>query len=79
MPCQRTSLLFFDPLLFIFGCAKSLLLCGLFSRCGKRGLVSVWWCRLLIAMAFLAAEHSHWGMRASVVSAPRLNNCGTQA
>ena len=43
--------------LCIFGCAGSLLLHGLFSSCGERGLFLVAVHKLLIAVDFLAAEH----------------------
>ena len=40
--------------MYFFGCAGSLLLCGLFSSCDKRGTVSlVAVHRLLIAMVLL--------------------------
>ena len=55
---------------FIFGCAGSLLLCGLFSSCGEWGLLSG--CGPLIAVPALVAEHRLWGAWASVVVAPRL-------
>ena len=42
--------------LFIFGFIGSLLLCVGFS-CGERGLLFIVACRLLIAVASLAAEH----------------------
>ena len=41
--------------LFIFGCVGSSLLA--FSSCGERGLLFVAVRRLLIAVAFLVAEH----------------------
>jgi len=44
--------------LFIFGCTGSLLLQGLFSRCGKRELLFVAVHRLLTVMASLAVKHS---------------------
>ena len=47
--------------LFIFGCAGSLLLCGLFSRCGEWGLLSsvgfsLWWLLLLHSMGSRASR-----------------------
>ena len=38
---------------FVFGCAGSLLLCGLFSSCGEQGLLFIVAHRLLIAVASL--------------------------
>ena len=60
--------------LFVFGCARSSLLCGkaslqLFSSCGEWGLLSSW--GPLIAVTSLVAEHTLWGAWASVVVAPR--------
>ena len=49
--------LIFKKILFIFCCAGFLLLCGLFSNCGKRGLLFVVVHRLLIAVASLVAKH----------------------
>ena len=43
--------------LFIFGCAESSLLCGLFSPFGKRGLHLVVVRRLLIVVTSLISEH----------------------
>ena len=54
-----------------FGCAESSLLCRFFSSCGERGLLFIAVCRLLV-VASLVAEHELWGMRASVVVAPKL-------
>ena len=44
--------------LFIFGCAGSLLLCGLFSSCWEWGLLSSYG-----AVASLIVEHRLEGMR----------------
>ena len=44
-------------LYFIFGCAGSLLLHGLFSSCKKWGYSPVTVLRLLIAVASLVVEH----------------------
>ena len=52
--------------LFIFGCAGSLLLHGLFSNWGELGLLFVAACRLLIAVASLVVER-------------RRGSCGTRA
>ena len=43
--------------LFIYGCAGSSLLCGLFSSCGEQGLLLVAVHGLLIVVASLVAEH----------------------
>ena len=58
--------------LFIFGCAGSSLLLGLFSHRGEWGLLFFAVCRLVFVVASLGAEHRLQGMRASVVAAPRL-------
>ena len=42
--------------LFIFGCARSLLLCRLSSSSGEQGLLFVALCRLLISLASLVAQ-----------------------
>ena len=55
---------FYIILIYIFGCAGSLLLCSDFS------LVAVF--RLLIAVASFVAEHGLKSTRASVVMAPGL-------
>ena len=44
-------------ILFIFGCAGSSLLCGLFSTCSERELLSISVRGLLIAVASLVVEH----------------------
>ena len=48
---------FKNIILFIFGSAESSLLCGLFSTCGERELLSISVCGLLIAAASLVVEH----------------------
>ena len=48
---------------FIFGSARSLLLSGLFSSCGRGAGLELWVCRLLIAAASLVADPGLWGMR----------------
>ena len=58
------AFLFFN-FIFIFGCAWSLLLCGLFSSCGKWTQASVAATRELSSWASWALEH-------------RLSSCGTQ-
>ena len=42
---QHPSKKFFKKYLFLFGCTGSLLLCGLFSSCGERRLLSSWGAR----------------------------------
>ena len=48
---------FFNIYLFIFGCAESLLLCGLFSHSASGGNSLVAACRLLIVVSSLTVEH----------------------
>ena len=55
--------------IFIFGCAGSSLLHGLFSSCDKQGATLAVVCWLLIAEAFLVAELGFQGTRASAVAA----------
>ena len=62
-------------ILFIFGCAGSLLLCCLFLVVASRGYSLVAVCGLLIAVASLVAQHGLWGMWISVVVARGLNSC----
>ena len=76
---------FFNVYLFIFGCAESSLLWGLFSSCAKRVLLSN---GLLIAVASLVVAHKFWDARNSEIVAcglncfsspalePRLSSCG---
>ena len=64
---------FFLNFIYLFGCARSFLLPGLFSSCGQRGLLSsfgVW--------TSLAAEHGLWSTRASVVATSGLSSCGSR-
>ena len=63
--------------LFIFGCAGSSLLHGLFSSCSKQVLLSVVH-GLLIAVTSLV-EHQLWGGWPSVVAAHGLSSCGSWA
>ena len=44
---------FFLIILLMCGCAKSSLLCRLFSTCGEHGLLFLAMCRLLIEVASL--------------------------
>ena len=49
---MRRGFIYFFWLCWVFIAA-----CGLFSSCGKRGLLFVMVCGLLIAVASLVAEH----------------------
>ena len=60
--------------LFIYDFTGSLLLCRLFSSCGKRGLLSscgVWASRRggFLSRGLLVAGRRHWGACASIVAA----------
>ena len=57
--------------LFIFGCAGSSLLHGLFSSCGKWGYSSCG-TQALIALVSLFVEHGLSGMQTSLAAAPKL-------
>ena len=50
------------------------MLCRFFSSCGERGPLFLALCRLLTVVASLVAEHELWGVRASVVVAPKLQS-----
>ena len=63
--------------LFIFDCAVSSLLCGLFSSCSEQRLPLVALCMLLVAVASLAAEHCLQSAESSVVAAPRALRTGS--
>ena len=54
---------FFNMILFIFGCAGSWMLCGLFSGCSEWRLLLVAVCRLLVVVASLAVEQGCWECR----------------
>ena len=58
--------------LYIFDCAGSSLLCGLFYSFGEWGLLSVAASRLLIAVVPLVEEHGLEHVEGSVVAAPGL-------
>ena len=60
--------------IFIFDCVGSSLLHGLFSSCGEQGLIFIAVGRLLIAVAFLVAEHGIYSLWASAVAVCRLQN-----
>ena len=73
----------FLKFLFIFGCAGSLLLCGLFSHCGEQATLQLWcvgfslWLLLLLwSMVFRTHRLSSCG---SWALEHTLNNYGTQA
>ena len=63
---------------FIYGYAGSLLLHRLFSGCGKKGLLFIVVCRLLIEMASLVVDYRLLGVQTSVATAHGLSNCGSQ-
>ena len=67
---------FFLLLFYLFGCAGSLLLRGLFSSCGEQELLSSYSAWLLMVVASLA-KHRLQGVQASVVAAPGLQNTGS--
>ena len=68
-------LLILKIILFIFGCAKSLLLLGLFSVCGKQGLLSSCGARASHRSGFSCCRAWAQGGWASVVAAPGLSSC----
>ena len=59
--------------LLIYGCAGSSLLCGLFSSCGKRGLLSSCNAQASYGVASLVVEHGLWGVWASVAETQGLS------
>ena len=63
---------------FIYGCAGSLLLYRLFSGCGKKGLLFIAVCRLLIEMASLVVDYRLLGVQTSEAVAHGLSSCGSQ-
>ena len=65
--------------LLIFGCARSLLLCGLFSSCSKWGSLFVAVHSLFVQVASTVAEHGLQGEWASGVAIHGLSNCGLRA
>ena len=74
---------FFLIYLFIFGCARSLLLCGLFSSCSEWRLLFIVVLGFLTALAFRCGA---WGLGCMGVSCCsswaleyRFNSCGAQA
>ena len=78
-----TIIFIFLIILCIFGCAGSSLLCGLFSSCGKRGLLSGCGTRASYCVASLVAQYKLQGTWVSVVVAcgleQRIHSCGTRA
>lgn len=72
-------LLILKIILFIFGCAKSLLLLGLFSVCGKQGLLSSCGARASHHSGFSCCRAWAQGVWALVVAAPRLSSCRSWA
>ena len=65
--------------LFIFGCAGSLLLCGLFSSCGEWGLLSGCGAWASHCGGFSCCGAPAPGAWASVVAAHGLSSCGSPA
>ena len=65
-------------MLFIYGCAGSLLLHRLFSGCGKKGLLFIVVCRLLIEMASLVVNYRLSSAQTSVAVAHGLSSSGSQ-
>ena len=45
---------------FIFGCARSSLLCGLFSSCSEQAGFSLWWLLLLQGMSSVVKPPGLW-------------------
>ena len=70
---------FKNIILFIFGCARSSLLCGLFSSCSEWGLLFIAVHRLLIAVASLIADHGLYSTQASVAQSLWLLGSRAQA
>ena len=62
--------------IFIFGCAGSLLLLGLFSRYGKRGLLSSCGVRASHCSGFSCCRAQALGSWASAGAALELSSCG---
>ena len=75
------SFLFYKSI-YLFVCFYFLAVLGLsccaraFSSCGKRGLLFVVMCGLLIAVASLCCEAWALGAQASLVAAHGLSSCG---
>ena len=72
-------LLILKIILFLFGCAKSLLLLGHFSSCGKQGLLSSCGARASHCSGFSCCRAWAQGVWASVVAAPGLSSCSSWA
>ena len=69
---------FFFTNLFIYDCAGSLLLHRLFSGCGKKRLLFIVVCGLLIEMASLVVDYRLSGVQTSVAVAHGLSSRGSQ-
>ena len=65
--------------LFIFGCAESSLLHGLFSSCGKRELLSSCGVQASLCVASFAVQHGLEGTESAVAAAPGLSSFGSWA
>ena len=65
--------------LFIFGCAGSLLLCGVFSNCSEGGLLSSCGAQASHCSSFSCCRAQALGVQASIVTAHGLSSYGSQA
>ena len=65
--------------LFIFGCAGSSLLCGLFSSGGRQGLLSSHSAQVSLCSGLSCWRAQAVGTWASVVAGYGLSICGSQA
>ena len=70
---RKAHLFFFKTIKFTFDCARSLLLCGISSSCGKWGLLS-----RCGAPASLVMEPGFQVMSASAVAAHELSSCSSR-
>ena len=68
---------FYNFYVLIYGCAGSSLLCGLFSSCGKRDLLSSCNAQASYGVASLVVEHGLWGVWASVAETQGLSCCSS--
>ena len=65
------NFLFLFIYLFVFGCAGSSLLHGLFSSCGQQGLLSSW--------SMQASYRADFSCGVRVLGDAGFSNCGSQA
>ena len=77
IPCMYYNFFIHSSIYLFFGCAGSLLLCGLFSSCDEWGLLFN--CSVLASYCVpsLIAEHGLQGTWTSVVAAHGLNSWGS--